>query len=1071
MSALVSGGESLNLRLFASLEEIKLDENAFTQCKPSIEKDFQGRGSREGEPSSLSLELDADVVGLTDDFVEDLRGLPSALCYFTNLRTQQLSEQDSVGGRLFQGEINLGPQPLGTLVYLWLVAIDGDQKVWWPRERAFTVNVEGVESPLKILQVAPNRGPASGGNRVLIRGEGFADEETLLVHFGATPLQELKIESPELISGQLGPGPSDQTVKITVQSAGRVSVLERAYTFTPPPEIHRLTPPQFTQEESARVLVTGQHFSIGDSQLSQNTVVNTETRAFEYIALSDDLIPLEITNRYSQEELELILPPRDIKRSQLILENPDGQRGFFELIRNPAPTLTAVSPSQGPDDQETWILLEGLDLRLPATVWFDGRESAEVQLNQEGTRARVLTPLHPGGLSDITWYNPDGQLSRLSQAYRFLGPPRVLDASPTVISRCGGGLTTLIGINLDLEMRVYFNGISGEVLEVNFERTEAIIRAPSQVGERGPIDLIVIGRDGRRDRSVGLLEYGTQPLIRSVEPREAPVWGGTRARLIGSDLSVGSLFTVDGRLVEQANFISDGCDSLVEVILPSGEGTGRPISAESNDGQFSVLPDAIDYISPLFEPPEGLMAGYTNITLRGLDLREGMRLLFNGVPPRAINRISDREWTLLTPSLEYGIVSVELRNTDGRGLISTELYTTRRFSDLGSQSLNADGECNHITRGDFNGDGNDDLIFAMGSSSPAGLLEQTDLLFLGDGQGLEAPSPIYGPGNGMNAYTGDLDADNDLDLLIVNLFDEQNFVLLNEGNRGGAVQWREDPTFPSLRLGPSYDGGIFDADGDGDLDLFFMQTGDVGDNQTFGPERLYLREGNQWLDRSENIDFDLDDVHDHDMIHGDLNNDGLDDVVIVVDNLPQSFPGASNRILLNRGEGRFERVNSPINNYPGDWLDVALADINKDGNLDILMPQDYIEGISVNGTPALAVFIGDGQGGFRDESFRTAELPPAPAFGVTPADLDNDGDIDLLVAVFGLSFGDGSVDAFQSVLLLNDGEGMFYGGNRSFSQIPFIPTNHFEVIDLDRDGRSDIVECAAESQSRIWRNE
>ena len=75
------------------------------------------------------------------------------------------------------------------------------------------------------------------------------------------------------------------------------------------------------------------------------------------------------------------------------------------------------------------------------------------------------------------------------------------------------------------------------------------------------------------------------------------------------------------------------------------------------------------------------------------------------------------------------------------------------------------------------------------------------------------------------------------------------------------------------------------------------------------------------------------------------------------------------------------------------------------------------------------------------------------------------------MSVFGLSFGDGSIEPFQSVLLLNDGEGVFFGGNASFNSVPFVPTTHFEVIDLDRDGRVDIVVCAAESQSRIWRNE
>jgi hypothetical protein len=31
------------------------------------------------------------------------------------------------------------------------------------------------------------------------------------------------------------------------------------------------------------------------------------------------------------------------------------------------------------------------------------------------------------------------------------------------------------------------------------------------------------------------------------------------------------------------------------------------------------------------------------------------------------------------------------------------------------------------------------------------------------------------------------------------------------------------------------------------------------------------------------------------------------------------------------------------------------------------------------------------------------------------------------------------------------------------------PSSHFSVIDLDADGDLDMIECAAESQSRIWR--
>jgi len=193
-------------------------------------------------------------------------------------------------------------------------------------------------------------------------------------------------------------------------------------------------------------------------------------------------------------------------------------------------------------------------------------------------------------------------------------------------------------------------------------------------------------------------------------------------------------------------------------------------------------------------------------------------------------------------------------------------------------------------------------------------------------------------------------------------------------------------------------------------------------------------------------------------------------VVIVVDNLSEGFSTSSHRLLINRGGGVFERVESPLKQYPGDFLDVSVGDFNGDGHVDVVMPQDYIEGFSVPNTPPVVLFLGDGRGGLTDASANINGMPPLPAYGATPLDIDADGDLDLIVAVFGLSYTDGSVDPFQSVLLLNDGAGQLYEANASFLEgVPLSPSAHFEPVDLERDGRLDMLECAAEGASRLWR--
>ncbi len=132
---------------------------------------------------------------------------------------------------------------------------------------------------------------------------------------------------------------------------------------------------------------------------------------------------------------------------------------------------------------------------------------------------------------------------------------------------------------------------------------------------------------------------------------------------------------------------------------------------------------------------------------------------------------------------------------------------------------------------------------------------------------------------------------------------------------------------------------------------------------------------------------------------------------------------------------------------PTDSQHVAVADVDGDGDSDVFLAE---------GTPSPAgrqnrLLINDGDGRFSEQS--TTRLPPMMdnSAGADFIDIDNDGDMDLVVANLG-----------DNRLLVNDGAGFFT--DVTATQLPMQPANPFDnisaqarFVDVDNDGAADLV--------------
>jgi hypothetical protein len=162
-----------------------------------------------------------------------------------------------------------------------------------------------------------------------------------------------------------------------------------------------------------------------------------------------------------------------------------------------------------------------------------------------------------------------------------------------------------------------------------------------------------------------------------------------------------------------------------------------------------------------------------------------------------------------------------------------------------------------------------------------------------------------------------------------------------------------------------------------------------------------------------------------------VNEDGFPDLVLAKG---RHWP-LLNQVLLNNGKGHFTA--SDLGTTPTRTYSAALADVNRDGHLDVLVSNDRPD--------RKLIYLGDGQGHFRiGGSFGNPEWPTRY---LTLADLNGDGYPDLLIANRGVT------SKRYSFAGLNDGTGHF----PSFT--PLEGTESATIIvaaDLDGDGAIDL---------------
>lgn len=382
-------------------------------------------------------------------------------------------------------------------------------------------------------------------------------------------------------------------------------------------------------------------------------------------------------------------------------------------------------------------------------------------------------------------------------------------------------------------------------------------------------------------------------------------------------------------------------------------------------------------------------------------------LLAAGLPSAGVSSAAEQDFRLVESAAEAGIRFRHLRGDRGE---------RHPVETMGSG----------VAVLDYDGDGAPDLFFVRGGevpgsgapSAPPGALFRNDgsggFTEVSAAAGFGRSPPGVPPGFGMGAVAADYDDDGDPDLLVTRAGPD----LLYENRGDGSFRLHPGGPLPApaVRGLPgawSASAAFFDADHDGDLDLFVTRYLDwsvennpecarrirgervrsycLPDAFSGVPDLLYENRGGSFVPVPESAGIALPTGKGLGVVAADLVGDPLPDLYVANDTVP-------NFLFENLGGWRFREVGLPAGvAYDGDGnalagMGIALADLEPDGDPDLFVTNFSGE--------ANTLYAMRRRGVFRDVSFPSgAGRPSIPllGFGAVFADLDNDGDPDLCV--------------------------------------------------------------------------
>ena len=759
-----------------------------------------------------------------------------------------------------------------------------------------------------VTSVDPTRGPTKGGTKVTLSGAEL-DAETV-VFYATTPA--VAVTAVEDGSGVIATTPAHPLGKVDVtvtDAEGQTVTWVEAFEYVPPPQLSLIDPTSGPSAGATFMTLTGMHFWKGETAA-------TSTRVLLCESFEEDLNCVQViwgsTTIVDTQTIQITTPEHVPGLKDVVVLNPDGQSAVLPqaYLYNPPPKIAAVVPEAGSTLGGETVQVLGTGFKPNCKVKFGDLEAFDVVI-VASDEIQCTTPPHPAGPVSVTITNPDLSTDTLGGGFKYIRPPEITNLFPTLGPEPGGTDVIIQGKGFVVPEEgvtegtlLYFGGeeVTGDNVTVV---SESLIQAVTPPG-KGPVSVKVVNPDGQIDIIGGGFVYIPlipPPTINSITPTFGQTGGGILVEIIGSGYLDGvkiGFGTEEMGWTPGINPLVKNAGTLITCILPAHPKGKVHVRVTNSDGQFAQADNGFEFVGPIdipglkfqgISPSRGPVAGGYDVYVYGQGFKLGIIAFFG--------HESTSSWVQAAKTARLGPTLLRVTMAE---------YPSSEWVDVRLVNPAFGGVIDEVVEPDAYYYGQSVILEPKGHRLPPDTShdDKQALIFDANGDGLNDVMVLHHCYNGCR------------DDLLINTVDA-------EGQAGKFV----DQSATSLPvIGNSWQHNTrhnpvaIDLDNDGDKDVL-------------------MRCANEYLCKYTNQGdgtFTFHYLGDHDVqnasnfVVADFNCDGLEDIFIPRDGI--------NYLYFTNGNGGIYKINGVLPDHDEPTRGSAAADIDKDGDMDLLLAND-----------------------------------------------------------------------------------------------------------------------------------